>query len=79
VIRAVERVILVSIKGRAKNDEHGPRWYEVNRMKSCNDIDEYELKANSAVFMCEERHQGAGFEEFSDFSARDLCNVLALQ
>jgi hypothetical protein len=61
VIRAVERVIFVSIKGRAENDEHGPRWYEVKRMKSCNAIDEYELKANGAVFMCEERHQGAGF------------------
>jgi len=66
------------INGRAEDDEHGPLRNEVNRMKTSNDIDEYEFKDNGAVFMYRDRHQGAGFEEFSDFSSRDLCNVLAL-
>jgi hypothetical protein len=33
----------------------------VNRVKTGNDIDEYEFKDNGAVFMYRDRHQGAGF------------------
>jgi hypothetical protein len=40
VIRAAKGVILVSINGRAEDDEHGSRLYEVNRVKTGNYVDE---------------------------------------
>ena len=58
MIRAAEGVILVSINGRAEDDKQGSRWYEVNRVKTGNDIDDYEFKDNGAVFMYRDRHQG---------------------
>jgi hypothetical protein len=72
-------VINVSIKGCAEDDEHDLPWYKVKCVKISDDIEEYEFTDNNAVLMYRERYPRAGFEEFYDFSSRDLCNVLALQ
>ena len=56
VIQTAEGVILVSINGRAEDNEHGSWWYEVNGIKVIDDIDEYELTDHDIVVFYRSRH-----------------------